>query len=295
VLVYNRVQKAGSSTLFRLIEMLAERHNFTVEKGAILADSAEMSALVARALEAPGRSVIVRHALFGHGSIGLADGRVAFMNVMREPAARCRSVFYFSRLAEMLARPKRASRAKCDAVLAVSANATLDACLAPTLANGDEREPSCIVASSCHAATQASFFCSQACDFVVGRALRCSLDSDVLADVPPNEVVADARRTIERAYRVVGVTERLVDTIDVLERVFPSFFGGGGALFRSLPTRQQHVNSRPDGASPDSPAALAWLRRFTAPDGELYAHVSRRFDALHAACRIGQPAFARAT
>jgi hypothetical protein len=109
---------------------------------------------------------------------------------------------------------------------------------------------------------------------------------------PPNEAVAEARRTIERAYRVVGVTERLLDTIDVLERVFPAFFGGGGALFRSLSAQQRRENSRPDGASPDSPAALAWLRRFTAPDGELYAHVSRRFDALHTACRIGQPALA---
>ena len=297
VLVYTRIEKTGSQSLVALIELLAAANNFSVPPPP--ARESDWAALVQSSLEDPRPSLLLWHFRFPGdvlpamaaetGLQGQHDGRVAHFSVVREPTARCVSGYYFYRDNEPRVRAENPARklGPCFSTYGDSANETLDACLAPLLvANGAPPPlPRCFV-SSCDTAQQACYFAPPR----VGCARWCALEG-APATHSDEEVLRAAQRSALHPYAVVGVTEALADTVDVLERVFPRFFDGGGAAFRAIGKERSHLNShvgRPLWRDP-APATRHALARIVAPDAAFYNGARARFTAQHAACAVPSP------
>lgn len=296
VLVYTRIEKTGSQSLVALIELLAAANNFSVTWP--FARESDWAAALQRGLENPRPSILLWPYRFPGDVPAMAadtglhrqhDGRVAHFSVVREPTARCVSGYYYYRDNEPRVRAENPARklGPCFSTYGDSANDTLDACLAPVLvAEGAPLPlPRCFV-SSCDAAQQACYFAPPR----VGCARWCALEG-APATHSNEEVLRAAQRSALLNYAVVGVTEALADTVDVLERVFPRFFAGGGAAFRTIGEERSHLNShvgRPLWRDP-APATRHALARIVAPDAAFYNDARARFAALHAACAVPSP------
>jgi hypothetical protein len=59
-------------------------------------------------------------------------------------------------------------------------------------------------------------------------------------------------------------------------------------VFRAAPPDEQRANRQRSGAEPPSPATIARLREWLAPDLGFYARAQARFLAQHAACGISE-------
>ena len=285
VLVYTRVPKTGSSSLRSVIDELARSNNFTVSPGSFRSVE-ELRAAIDAALASPTRTVIVWHAPFAGDAPALRDGRVAYFSMLRDPVAQCVSSYYYHRwlAAQVLSQGQQPDyfRPLIDTI-----NVTLDACLAPLLdstagASAGALQPApwplCLTCGP-----QAAYFCES-------PELRAP-NGPALGPVPgaAGDVLRTAMRTTEAHYRVVGLVESLADTVDVLERVYPRFFAGGGTVFRSFSADRSHSNSHKSPGrlwSPASPETLAELAPLLAHDTVFYARTRARFHALHSACAI---------
>ena len=125
VLVYNRLEKTGSTTLHLVIDALAARNGFTHVRlpARDFYNGSAARAAIRAALRRPQRSLVSEHFAFP-GALGAAadDARVSYMQVLRAPTARCVSWYYWSRFS--WDNPWTAGNRRRFG------NATLDACLA---------------------------------------------------------------------------------------------------------------------------------------------------------------------
>jgi hypothetical protein len=250
VLVYNRIPKAGSSTMIALIQRMAERNDFdfvlpvpyynhTAARGAIFA-----------ALASGRRTLVCNH--FNFPQLLYAD-RVAYMNIVRKPVERCTSVYYYTRYGD------RARALKAD-VLARYGNQSLDECMARPAA----QLAACF---NCPPAEQALAFC--------GRE-----DGDC-GDVAHGVVLHRAWANVQ-AHFFVGVTEHLAATVDALAAIFPDFFAGAPSVLSALP-EQKVTHTRAEYRQP-SAASQAAMAAWAGPDEELYARAAAQFWRLHSRC-----------
>ena len=277
VLVFTRIPKTGSTTLYSLIKRLAKDHGFvfqlTTPEGHPDGRSPDvLRTMIDSALRSPNRTLIALHAHFPGDSPPLRDGRVAFFSVVRSPVPRAVSRYYYLRwfAADLASKGTLLTIAPHLAPLLQSVNVTLDECLASlppaTLCNLHVLPQQCYVDTN----------------FTEQLRLFAPADSD------PGDALSTAVRVIEGHYRVVGITELLVDTIDALEGTFPSFFAGAGALFQNMDAKDRHLNSHTKRGrlwSTPSDATLAQLQSLVAYDEALYQYARERFIAQRGVCR----------
>lgn len=297
VLFYPRIEKTGSQTMLELLQLLAVANNFTLMFVPPPEKKPNASAIAWDRLKDPRPSIVTGHIRFpSDEEPALHNNRIAHFSIVREPVARCLSGYYYYRANEPLVRadhPPHTGRVlgPCFTNYGDSANETLDACLSPFAGNAIAPPaaalPACFV-SSCGASQQACYVTPPS----VGCSQWCALEG-VPATLTDEEVLHAAQRSVRDHYRVVGIMEAFEDTVDVLERVFPRFFAGGGAVFRAMSEERKHLNShtgRPLSLwTPPSPATRATLARIVSPDTAFYEDTHARFRTQHAACRIPSP------
>lgn len=97
IMVYNRIPKAGSTTLLVLLDKLAVANDFDVVMPTPYYDHPAALASIGAALASGRRTLVCNH--FNYPELQYGGGQVAYMNVMRHPVDRCTSVYYYLRWA----------------------------------------------------------------------------------------------------------------------------------------------------------------------------------------------------
>lgn len=257
VLVYNRLEKTGSSTLYRLIDALAVRNNFTHVRLRDYYNATAAHAAIGAALLRPERSLVSEHFAFPEYREEGLRGRVSYMQVVRAPIERCVSWYHWSRYSWPNPWTQRN--------LALYGNATLDECMAPA-AGGST--PACL---NCPPLHQAQAFCG-------ANGGGCHDGS-----MGSLQVLQRAARHIAAHYPVVGLTERLETTLALLEATFPQFFEGALAAFKHPGFRSERVfKGRAAGYPHPSNATRMLLSHHLRGEEQLYAQLEARLAAQEA-------------
>lgn len=191
VLFYNRIPKCGSTSMtgiFRKNSALLQYKVYDMAMNMYHADDGKLMQWMDTICRDPSRAVFINHMLFPSDAIRqrLKDcGRqVAFINVVREPFARMRSSYNAGRWG---------------------------------------RRPA-------HLAAQARSECISSFERCVSEGHQCcsgqNLMTEYLSGVPLRNY-SDAYRAlanVDNHYVVIGVTEKLHETLLVLKHFFPQFF-----------------------------------------------------------------------
>lgn len=95
ILVYNRIPKAGSTTVITLLRKLAVSNDFDfVLPMPYYNHTAALEAIVT-ALATGRRTLVCNH--FNFPELLYGGGHVAYANIMRQPVDRCASWYYYTR------------------------------------------------------------------------------------------------------------------------------------------------------------------------------------------------------
>lgn len=249
VIVYNRIPKAGSTTLLTLLQQMSETNGFNISIPVPKHDPNAARAAIQEALEANGTTVVVQHFHFPD----IIDNRLAYFNVMRHPVERCISAYYYLRFGPRNETAKGVSLRRYG-------NLTLDRCLRRPF----EKLETCF---NCPSQSQARFFCGP--------------EGGICDKPPAEEMLRRAWFTMDTQY-FVGLTEDLPSTVFVLQSLYPDFFKGmSAALSVTEPAR---VNN---GTHPEpQKSTRRKIAQWTAVDMELYRRSEARLRELHAACEV---------
>ena len=244
VLIYNRVPKAGSSSMTSLINKLSSKHKFKMLGWFDLPshDFDAVQAAVQDALAKGEKTVIAQHFHFPE----IIHEDVAYINVLREPVSRCTSQYYYLRYGDR----REEDRKK---VLDRYGDQTIDECIQ----SGDYG--TCF---NCDGWKQSLFFCGP--------------DGGECGDKSPEEVLDRAMHVIDDHY-VVGVIEDFEGTVAVMEHVFPSFFEGGSELLKKV--KPQRVTQGSKEYVPPSNASVAVIKTILDQDEQLYSYVTETLNA----------------
>ncbi|KAG7672294.1 hypothetical protein Ndes2526B_g06713 [Nannochloris sp. 'desiccata'] len=262
VIVYNRIPKAGSTTLISLLSHLAGKNNFTLVLPTPYYSHPAARNAVLTALTTGTRTVICNHfnfpeILYG-GSIDASNinrntQQVAYINVMRNPVDRCASFYYYTRYGD---RNKQLKKNTIDQY----GNFTLDECVNKPY---DEIK-TCF---NCKSDTQALAFCGRE----GGDCGRATAD----------EILAQAWENVQAHY-FVGITEDLHGTAEMLELLYPSFFRGmTEAMEVTAPKKVS--SSREQYIAPSEKARMV-MEKWAAVDMDLYTKVHARYIEQRKAC-----------
>ena len=250
VLVYNRLEKTASSTLYSIINALAGANNFSHVRlpGNSFHDAGAARAALQAALESGRLTLLSEHFAFPEAP---EDGRVAYMQLLRQPVERCISWYYWSRYS--WENPWTAGN------LAAYGNGTLDECLAqPGWAQG------CL---NCPPLHQVQSFCG-------ADGGPCFQGSSL----SPEQVLGRAWANLQQHYPVVGLTEQLEGSLSLLEAAFPDFFAGATRLYRQPGfSRARVLQGRAAQYVLPSAASRALLQGHLEGEGQLYERVRARW------------------
>jgi len=224
VLVYNRVPKCSSTSMYKLIKTLSLRNHFkfTLAKSDDirneLRSQRKEKALVAAVKALPKHAVYVRHVYNPDWKrLGV---KVNLVNMIRDPISRMASWFYFVRSPaaknslgrySLEGRPKPSWRQK-----------TFDSCVM----TGD---PECQMGGN-RSELLLSYFC--------GYGPGCSDPEDASA-------LQRAKAAVEEQYSVVGVVEMRNVSLAVMEAYLPQWFRHTTAL-QEKEEKREMVNSHPE-------------------------------------------------
>jgi hypothetical protein len=244
VLIYNRVPKAGSSSMTSLISKLSSKHKFKMLGWFDLPshDFEAVQAAVEDALAKGQKTVIAQH--FHFPEIFHED--VAYINVLREPVSRCTSQYYYLRYGDR----REEDRKK---VLDKFGDLTIDECIS------SGKHSTCF---NCDGWKQSLFFCGP--------------DGGECSDLSPDKVFAKAKQVIDTNY-VVGVIEDFEGTVAVMEKLFPTFFEGGLELLKKV--KPQRVTQGSSSYVPPSNSSIAVIKTILEQDEQLYEYVKGNLDA----------------
>jgi len=95
VLVYNRIPKAGSSTVIWLLRKLSVDNDFDLVLPVPYYNHSSALESITKAVISPRPTLVCNH--FNFPEMLYADDQVAYMNIVREPIDRCASWYYFTR------------------------------------------------------------------------------------------------------------------------------------------------------------------------------------------------------
>jgi Sulfotransferase family len=269
VIVYNRIPKAGSTTLISLLSHLAEKNNFTLVLPTPYYNHAAARDAVLTALKTGKRTVVCNHFNFpeilygssnGNGNNNLVNNKikknnqqVAYINVMRNPVDRCASFYYYTRYGD------RSKQLKTNTIEQYG-NSTLDECV-----NQPWKEiAKCF---NCKEDTQALAFCGR-------EGGGCSSAS-------AEEILEQAWENVQAHY-FVGITEDLHGTAEMFELLFPSFFRGITEAMEV--TAPKKVSSSREQYIAPSEKARKVVEKWAAVDMKLYTRVHARYLEQRKAC-----------
>jgi hypothetical protein len=265
VIVYNRIPKAGSTTIISLLSHLAKTNNFTLVLPTPYYNHASARDAVLTALTTGTRTIVCNHFNFPeihyggssstitNSKLNLNKQQVAYINVMRNPVDRCASFYYYTRYGD---RSRQLKKETIDTY----GNSTLDDCV---------RQPYNQIKNcfNCKADTQALAFCGRE-----DGECRTASSDDILEQAWANV----------QAHYFVGVTEDLHGTAEMLELLYPSFFKGVTKAMES--TAPQKVSSSREQYVPPSEKARKVVEKWAAVDMELYSRVHARYTEQRKAC-----------
>lgn len=278
VLVYNRLEKTGSSTLYSIIDALAVRNNFTHVRLPEFYNASAARAAIGVALRQSQRSLVSEHFSFPEYTSSSSQGdlgRVSYMQVVRAPVDRCVSWYHWSRYS--WDNPWTAGNR------AAFGNASLDECLEEGLPP-PHPPPTCL---NCPPLHQAQSFCgANGGPCFSDHSPAAATDAAVTATtLSSQEVIGRALRHIEAHYPVVGLTERLEDTLALLEGTFPQFFAGALQVLRHPDFKSARVfKGKAVGYPKPSNATRRLLGEYLWGEEQLYSHLAKRLEQQHA-CR----------
>jgi hypothetical protein len=244
--VYNRIPKAGSSTIITLVKNLSSLNHFRLSTPQSH-NYVEVRNEIFRALETKERTLIVNHVKFPEV---FHDDQVAYINIMRHPVDRCISWYYYSRYGHPL---RQYAKERYG-------NDTIDECLAKSPA---ERE----ICFNCHKEEQARYFCGRA----DGSCRRAPLE----------EIFRKARNNMDSHY-FVGITERFEETVDTLEKLYPTFFRAAQQVLSRMPPRNV-LKNRNEYVLP-SEASREYIRDWSELEVGLYDHAAQLFQRHRTKC-----------
>lgn len=244
--MYNRIPKAGSSTVITLMKKLSIVNEFQLSTP----QSHNYEAVrleIFKALETKKRTLIINHVKFPEV---FHDNQVAYINIMRHPVDRCISWYYYSRYGHPLRHVAR-QRYGTD---------TIDECVAKPAA---ERQ----VCFNCHQEEQARYFCGRA----DGSCRSASLE----------EIFRRARNNMDAHY-FVGLTERFDETMESLENLYPTYFKGARIVLNQMPPRNVGKN-RSEYVLP-SEESKNYIRDYSQQEIGLYDHAAQLFEKHRTKC-----------
>ena len=249
VLVYNRVPKAGSSSMTSLLNKLSSKHDFDLVGWFDMPshDYEKVREVIQTALKKNRKTVVAQHFHFPE----LVDGdRVAYINVLRDPVSRCTSQYYYLRYGDRDEKDRQK-------IIDRYGDLSIDECI-------QSGNRSCF---NCEGWKQSIFFC--------GR------DGGLCKKMSPNMILDKAKATIDAHY-TVGVIEDFEGTVGVLERLYPSFFQGGVELLRKV--TPQRVTKGIKEYIPPSEESKEIIRGMLYQDIHLYVYVQSQLDQLKRMC-----------
>jgi hypothetical protein len=258
VIVYNRIPKAGSTTIISLLSQLAETNNFTLVLPTPYYNHSSARDAVLTALQTNTRTVVCNHFNFPEIFYGNQDNqKIAYINVMRNPIDRCASFYYYTRYGDRNRELKKAT-------IEQYGNSTLDECVNQPYKDVEN----CF---NCQPDTQALAFCGRE-----GGECSTALNSE--------EILEQAWENVQSHY-FVGVTEDLQGTAEMFELLYPSFFKGM-TLAMEDSTPKKVSSSREQYVAPSEKARHV-VEKWAAVDMELYHRVHARYIEQRKACLVG--------
>lgn len=262
ILVWPRIPKTAGSTVLAVLDRLAGRNNFTLDKpyGALtkmgLPASYGNETIAREALHAafkrPGRTILADH--FGYPSLLHPD--IAYVSVVRDPIDRCYSEFNYLRS------PDRDPALRAQQLLWF--NGTAEECIRyyyDAVAKGRKLPFSCCGKANAQA-----------------RYLAGPLDDPRLVAANDKDLALRALNSVDKEFKVVGTMEKLEATMALLERTYPTYFRGAVELLRSVKPEKVTAYERP------GPAVKTEFARYFAADNEVFSFVEKRFAGQLAAC-----------
>jgi len=272
IVVYNRVPKTGSSSFQKHIDDLASRlgyktYHFATPPWIVCSEGSspckrkdrpyrryELTRLQNRILSFPNGSDAVIDYHFAY--INFGTKLPIHINMVREPISRLISHYNYMRYG-VQRRPEDA-----QAYIKKFGNLSIDECL--DLYHLCSCEGDCQSASPSLKCTKGvcsdlySGFNSQMMYF-------CPVDSTACA-AKDESSLKEAIQVLERYYDVVGVLERMADSMKLFELVLPRYFKGMPKL--------EHKHVRQAARKPAlSPSSMLKLRALNALDIQFYEHV----------------------
>lgn len=249
ILVYNRIPKAGSTTMIKLVKELSQRNGFQV----VIPRSYNYTAAniaILDAIAAKRKTFIVNHFKFPEIFV---DDEIGYINVMRHPVDRCISWYYYSRYAHSYR----------TFALQKRGNDTLDECVSKP---ENERK----VCLNCIQDVQARFFCGRADGKCQGA--------------PLEYVFERAKRNINLHY-FVGLAEAYEETVASLELAYPDFFKGAKEILAETSPRNV-MKKRSEYVYP-SEETRKFLAGWLDHEIYLYNYAASKFYDYHRKCVAG--------
>ena len=249
VLVYNRVPKAGSSSMTNLLSKLSSKNNFDM-LGWFDLPSHDYDAVrdaIQKALKSNKKTVIAQHFHFPE----LVDGdRVGYINVMRNPISRCTSQYYYLRYGDRSEKDR-------EKILEKFGDLSIDDCI-------NSGNLTCF---NCEGWRQAIFFC--------GR------DGGVCKQMSADSILERAKSTIDVHY-TVGAIEDFEGTVKVMEKLYPSFFKGGMDILAKV--KPQRVTKGIEQYIPPSEDSKKVIQGILRQDMDLYKYVVDKLEIMKQTC-----------
>ena len=251
-IVYNRVMKAGSTTMFAVLHFLGKKNNFTVVKDQnVFPDRVY---LLKTLQDLPDNTVYINHCQY------IEDESIkdyVWINMVRDPIDREQSSYYYEVSAERFSALKELERR----------DRKVDPCGCMHMEFDD-----------CYRFYAETANCTDR--------LKLHGFVEYFGDAPPNPVGQITHEKIyERIrdrYLFVGLLEEFNLSVKVLEHMLPHFFKGASAYFRRLPNRHNLTpqvnpltNTTKTGAITNHVREV--LKHYNHDEMVLYEHVKRLF------------------
>ena len=248
IIVYNRIGKAGSSTMLSLIKPLAKKNNFTLINFGEFFNHSVALKHISDAMARKTLTLICSHQRFPSVLYG---EEIAYINLLRKPEDQVTSSYYYSRYGH---RPED----KKDQALRKLGDQDINECV-------HFEEPmrrKCLGGIS---KVQSLYFCGNG-----------DLGCDKIEDA---ELIGSRAIAVMQQLYVVGVLEHLSDFLETLQFKFPNFFRGITELYDGQQVRVSGTLAQ--YASPNV-TTLDYLIKETAVDQLLYqkADAQRRHQNL---------------
>lgn len=247
VLVYNRIPKAGSTTFMALAKDLADTNGFRMVTPEPYYDHSKIRRAIFDAIVSNTKTLVVNHFYFPEIVYG---DQIAYMNIMRDPVNRSVSDYYYLRYSSR--RGNHAVKYR-----ETHGDLSLDECL---FKKNNEFAGICEPDVN----LQSNFFC--------GREGHPCHDQ-------PSMLESFGLRNM-RDHFSVGVEERYRETLEMLEKTFPSFFKGLSARYSDIENGSLNSNSHPEPSS----RAQKHLTRLNKVDYSLYQQANRLLDEYTRTC-----------